>query len=185
MVTLLVVICLVLGSAAGTVNAVQGSLPGSALYPLKLEVEDIQLARANTPETQARRSVALAQARVVEAQRLAERGERIPAQLTERYREHLALALEATDRLSEHSRARMQIWLVRQLVAQLRTIAHLAQHWQQGWYAQNAGAYYARLLDTRPEEALFVMERTTWIGAAPITTVKAVTSPGYQLFTQT
>ena len=53
------------------------------------------------------------------------------------------------------------------------------------FYAQNAGAYYAKLLDTRPEEALFVMERTTWIGAAPITTVKAVTSPGYQLLTRT
>jgi GntR family transcriptional regulator, histidine utilization repressor len=53
------------------------------------------------------------------------------------------------------------------------------------FYAQNAGAHYAKMLDTRPEEALFVMERTTWIGAAPITMVKAVTSPGYQLLTRT
>jgi GntR family histidine utilization transcriptional repressor len=53
------------------------------------------------------------------------------------------------------------------------------------FYAQNAGTYYAKLLDTQPEEALFVMERTTWISAAPITTVKAVTLPGYQLLTQT
>jgi len=139
-VTLLVVVGLVFGGAAGTVNVVQGSLPGSALYTLKLEVEDIQLAHADTPETQARRSVALAQARVVEARRLAERGEPIPAALVERYREHLALALNATDRLSELSQTRMRAWLARQLVAQLRTIAHLAQHWQQGWYAQNADA---------------------------------------------
>jgi len=139
-VTVLVVVGLVFGGAAGTVNVVQGSLPGSALYTLKLEVENIQLARAGTPEAQARRAVALAQARVVEARRLAERGEPIPAVLVERYREHVALALNATDRLSELSQTRMRAWLARQLVAQLRTIAHLAQHWQQGWYAQNAGA---------------------------------------------
>ena len=53
------------------------------------------------------------------------------------------------------------------------------------FYAQNAGEYYGKLLDIQPTEALFVMERTTWIGALPITTVKAVTSPGYQLLTHT
>jgi GntR family histidine utilization transcriptional repressor len=53
------------------------------------------------------------------------------------------------------------------------------------FYAQNAGEYHAKLLDTQPNEALFIMERTTWIGDAPITTVKAVTAPGYQLLTQT
>jgi GntR family histidine utilization transcriptional repressor len=53
------------------------------------------------------------------------------------------------------------------------------------FYAQNAGDYHAKLLGTQPGEALFVMERTTWIVAEPITTVKAVTTPGYQLLTQT
>ena len=53
------------------------------------------------------------------------------------------------------------------------------------FYAQNAGEHHAKLLDTRASEALFVMERTTWVGTAPITTVKAVTMPGYQLVTQT
>lgn len=50
--------------------------------------------------------------------------------------------------------------------------------------AIKANAYHARLLDTAPGEALFVMERTTWIGKAPITTVRAVTTPGYQLLTR-
>jgi GntR family transcriptional regulator, histidine utilization repressor len=40
------------------------------------------------------------------------------------------------------------------------------------------------MLGIEPGEALFVMERTTWIGAEPITSVKAVTRPGYQLLTQ-
>lgn len=52
------------------------------------------------------------------------------------------------------------------------------------FYAIKASAYDAKLLATSPNEALFVMERTTWIGNLPITSVKAVTAPGYQLLTQ-
>lgn len=52
------------------------------------------------------------------------------------------------------------------------------------FYAVKATEYNAKILATTPNEALFVMERTTWIGTQPITSVKAVTSPGYQLFTQ-
>lgn len=52
------------------------------------------------------------------------------------------------------------------------------------FYAIKASDYDARMLDILAGEALFVMERTTWIGASPITTVKAVTAPGYQLLTQ-
>ena len=52
------------------------------------------------------------------------------------------------------------------------------------FYAIKASAHDARLLETEPGEALFVMERTTFIGAAPITTVKAITAPGYQLRAQ-
>lgn len=52
------------------------------------------------------------------------------------------------------------------------------------FYATKATPYYADILGTEPGEALLVMERTTWIGDAPITTVKAVTTPGYQVLTQ-
>lgn len=52
------------------------------------------------------------------------------------------------------------------------------------FYAIKASEYHAGLLDITPDEALFVMERTTWIGKDPITTVKAVTTPGYQLLTE-
>jgi len=31
--------------------------------------------------------------------------------------------------------------------------------------------------------ALLVIERSTWIGKRPITTVRSVTTPGYQLLT--
>jgi len=52
------------------------------------------------------------------------------------------------------------------------------------FYAIKASAYEANLLGTDPGEALFVSDRTTFIGSDPITTVKAVTTPGYQLLTQ-
>jgi len=48
-------------------------------------------------------------------------------------------------------------------------------------HAVNASSEDARLLETGLGEALLVIERTTWIGEAPITSVRAVTRPGYQL----
>ena len=52
------------------------------------------------------------------------------------------------------------------------------------FFAINADEYLARLLDTKTGEALFVMNRTTWIGDNPITSVKSVSRPGYQLTTR-
>ena len=52
------------------------------------------------------------------------------------------------------------------------------------FFAIKASDRHAKLLDISPNEALLVMERTTWIGNSPITTVKAVSRPGYQLLTQ-
>ena len=47
--------------------------------------------------------------------------------------------------------------------------------------AMNAEGESAKHLATPVGAALFVIERTTWIGEAPITTVQAVAAPGYQL----
>lgn len=47
--------------------------------------------------------------------------------------------------------------------------------------AMNAEGESAKHLATPVGAALFVIERTTWIGQAPITTVQAVAAPGYQL----
>ena len=52
------------------------------------------------------------------------------------------------------------------------------------FYAETAGDRLAEILATEPGAALLVIERTTWIGGAPITTVKSVTRPGYQLLTR-
>ncbi|KPN64679.1 hypothetical protein AKJ29_00135 [Aliiroseovarius crassostreae] len=50
-------------------------------------------------------------------------------------------------------------------------------------YAISADEATARTLATDPGSALLVIERTTWIGADPITSVRSITLPGYQLLT--
>lgn len=50
--------------------------------------------------------------------------------------------------------------------------------------AVSADAAMAERLDTARGTALFVIERTTWIDAEPITTVRSITAPGYQLVTR-
>ena len=52
------------------------------------------------------------------------------------------------------------------------------------FYAISANSKTADLLQIESGAALFVMERTTWIDNAPITTVQAITRPGYQLLTR-
>ncbi|MCZ4353831.1 GntR family transcriptional regulator [Roseovarius aestuarii] len=51
-------------------------------------------------------------------------------------------------------------------------------------YAIAAEAAEAVQLDVEQGAALLVIERTTWIGDLPITTVRSVTTPGYQLLAQ-
>ncbi|WP_300519220.1 GntR family transcriptional regulator [Aliiroseovarius sp.] len=51
-------------------------------------------------------------------------------------------------------------------------------------YAIAADAQTARMLAAEPGDALLVIDRTTWVGADPITTVRSITIPGYQLLTK-
>lgn len=51
------------------------------------------------------------------------------------------------------------------------------------FYALSATQQHAEILDIEQGSALLVIERTTWIGRAPITLVKGYTAPGYELLT--
>lgn len=51
-------------------------------------------------------------------------------------------------------------------------------------FAVEADARTALQLDTAAGTALLVMERSTWINGAPITNVRVVTAPGYQVQTR-
>lgn len=48
--------------------------------------------------------------------------------------------------------------------------------------AQNADPHIAHVLDVPVQSALLVTERTTWIDDTSITTVRAIATPGYQIF---
>ncbi|MBY4891901.1 GntR family transcriptional regulator [Rhodobacteraceae bacterium N5(2021)] len=52
------------------------------------------------------------------------------------------------------------------------------------FYAVNAEGESAEHLATNPGSALLVIERTTWNGPDPITTVQSAAAPGYQLTAQ-
>lgn len=52
------------------------------------------------------------------------------------------------------------------------------------FYAMNAKGAIAQQLATKTGEAVLIIERTTWLAHAPITTVQAATAPGYQLAAQ-
>ena len=51
-------------------------------------------------------------------------------------------------------------------------------------FAETADEKRAQLLNCRLHDALFIIERSTWIGVLPITCVKASCAPGYQLLTR-
>lgn len=57
-------------------------------------------------------------------------------------------------------------------------------HGEVAFYALGADAPLAAALDCAPGTALMAIERTTWIGAAPITSVVSVARPGYRLGTE-
>ena len=52
------------------------------------------------------------------------------------------------------------------------------------FHAIKAAGEIARQLAVATGEALLIIERTTWIGDQPITTVQSATAPGYQLISQ-
>ncbi|MGI9374299.1 MAG: GntR family transcriptional regulator [Hyphomicrobiales bacterium] len=49
------------------------------------------------------------------------------------------------------------------------------------FYAVNASIAEARIMQIEKGAALFVVERTTWVNGAPITSVRALARPGYQM----
>jgi GntR family histidine utilization transcriptional repressor len=57
-------------------------------------------------------------------------------------------------------------------------------HYTLRFSAANATAAQAELLGARAGDALFVIERCTWLGTAPITCVTALAPPGYALISR-
>jgi len=135
-VKILLALALVVGGGSGTVYAMQNSLPGSPLYELKLNVEDIRLANANDAEARIERAMAMAQNRVEEALRLAGKGDEVPVQVAERLEQHLASAMAAAEELPESAQARAR--LADELGKQLQVMEQVRNRLQEAGKGENA-----------------------------------------------
>lgn len=125
------ILSLATGAGAGAVTAAQNSLPGSPLYPVKTAWEDTQARFAATPETRLEQALTMAQARVSEMQQLAEYGEEIPAQVTERYARHLDAAVQALGDLPEPLQTQARARLQEQLALHEQTLERVQERLQQ------------------------------------------------------
>jgi len=122
---ILIAAAVFLGTAVGSTQAAQASLPGSALYPLKMRMENLLMASAQRPQTRLARGMDFAETRVEEVGRLAERGDDVPSELAERYAETLVRVIAAANELEGEEgaerRAELAGWL-REQVATLRDL---------------------------------------------------------------
>ncbi|MBN1873659.1 MAG: hypothetical protein JXA33_05475 [Anaerolineae bacterium] len=126
------VIGLLLGGTVGTVGASQHSLPGSLLYPVKLQIEDWRLASIRDPLPASSLALSLAQERVDEAVRLYSNAVTIPTSLGTRYQAHLAFALHAAGTLTASLKLQTQQRISQTLAIQQRTMAQLMQQLHTG-----------------------------------------------------
>jgi hypothetical protein len=88
---LMAVIAVVMGTTAaggGVVFASADSLPGDALYPVKVIVEDTRLALTADPDAQVELTLAFAAERVEEMQRLMAQGKSVPQDVVGRMAQH-------------------------------------------------------------------------------------------------
>lgn len=90
----LVIAALGLGAAGGTVAAAAGSLPDSALYPLKIGIEEARLSLANDPAAEAELAMSFVQERVREMKELALKGEVPDEPLMTRFHLQLQTSLQ-------------------------------------------------------------------------------------------
>ena len=125
----LLALALVVAGGSGTVYAMQNSLPGSPLYGLKLNVEDMRLENADDAEARFELTMAMARNRVEETIRLLRKGEDVPTHIAERYRRSLAAALAAADELPEA--AQVRAGLANELDEQLREMAQVRNQIQE------------------------------------------------------
>jgi hypothetical protein len=88
-----VIAALATGTVGGAAAATARSLPGSALYGVKVQVEDARLALSSDPQRVAEMHMAFAGERVQEMQQVAQAGEQVSRQTRLRLENHLENAL--------------------------------------------------------------------------------------------
>ncbi len=87
-----IVLALLVGTAAlgtGVVGVSAESLPGDLLYPVKLAVEDVQLALIRDPAAEARQTLAFVDERLEEIGALAQAGVEVPGEVVQRMEQQM------------------------------------------------------------------------------------------------
>jgi hypothetical protein len=122
---MVLVLGLVLGGSVGGVAASRESLPGSPLYPVKLQLEAWEMARAGDAENVVRLALIQLQTRLQEARRLVDKGQSIPNEVEARFWNSFALALQASEELEEAAKVRIQAQIAEMLTEQLQAMTRL------------------------------------------------------------
>ena len=91
---------LIFGGVGGTVLAAQGSLPGDALYPIKLFTEEVRIGVTADPQAQITLHLELAQTRTQEMAQLAVQQRAVPDSVPAQLQTHLQTALQQAARLN-------------------------------------------------------------------------------------
>lgn len=136
-VKVLLALALIFGATAGTVSASRGSVPGSVLYPVKLQYEDARLSLTQNPEAKALLAMAYAQERVEEAAQLAEDGDEIPESLAARYQLQVGVALQTMAGLGEAQQLQLRAHFSGTLENQVRVMAQVRSRYHLGENAEH------------------------------------------------
>jgi hypothetical protein len=120
-----VILTLVFGGTLGTVRAAGGSIPGSVLYPIKMQLENWQLTTAKEPLRQAMLALQFAQNRVDEVEALMNQGDNVPSEVAQRYQEQIKTALKTGDALPEPLKEQMQDRIRTKMEQHLQTMTQL------------------------------------------------------------
>lgn len=131
-VKVLMALALIFGATAGTVSASQESVPGSVLYPVKLQYEDARLSLTPNPEAKALLAMTYAQERVDEAIQLAEDGDEVPESLAARYQLQVGLALQTMEGLGEAQQLQLRANFSGTLENQVRVMAQVRARYNVG-----------------------------------------------------
>jgi hypothetical protein len=107
----------------GVAMAAGDSLPGDALYPVKLTVEDIRMALTSDPEAQVALALQLADERTEEIEALIQNGEPIPENVTARMEQHLQRAMRQAAMAPDD----MMPGLLEQIAVRTRTQSRVLQ----------------------------------------------------------
>lgn len=141
----LVAVVLMLGAAVGAVSATQESLPGSLLYPVKVQYEDWQLAAVQDSESKAGLSLAYAQNRIGEAERLVEQGREIPETVSVRYQRQVSFTLQTMRMLDASAQLQMRDSFSGTMQSHVRIMEHLMDRVNANPAQDHAGPTLARI----------------------------------------